>query len=55
MLFRSPRGTRGFGYDPIFLADGERLTFGEMEPAEKHRISHRADAFRQLVRGCFRP
>ena len=50
-----PRGTRGFGYDPIFLAEGERLTFGEMEPAEKHRISHRADAFRQLVRGCFRP
>jgi XTP/dITP diphosphohydrolase len=50
-----PRGARGFGYDPIFIAEGERLTFGEMEPAEKHRISHRADAFRQLVRGCFRP
>jgi XTP/dITP diphosphohydrolase len=49
-----PRGDRGFGYDPIFIPEGERLTFGETEPAEKHRISHRADAFRQLVRGCFR-
>jgi XTP/dITP diphosphohydrolase len=48
-----PRGARGFGYDPIFVPEGERLTFGEMEPAEKHRISHRADAFRQLVRGSF--
>lgn len=54
-IAEAPRGTRGFGYDPIFIADGETLTFGEMEPAEKHRISHRADAFRQLVRGCFRP
>ncbi|MFO1146599.1 MAG: RdgB/HAM1 family non-canonical purine NTP pyrophosphatase [Rhodospirillales bacterium] len=48
-----PRGDRGFGYDPIFLADGHLITFGEMDPAEKHRISHRADAFRQLVAACF--
>ena len=41
-----PRGSRGFGYDPIFLPDGGRLTFGEMAPGEKHTISHRADAFR---------
>ncbi|MEL7128747.1 MAG: RdgB/HAM1 family non-canonical purine NTP pyrophosphatase [Pseudomonadota bacterium] len=43
-----PRGTRGFGYDPIFVADGERLTFGEMEPARKHAMSHRAAAFAKL-------
>ena len=49
-----PRGSHGFGYDPIFVADGLQLTFGEMDPAEKHRISHRADAFRQLVAACFR-
>jgi XTP/dITP diphosphohydrolase len=48
-----PRGTRGFGYDPIFLADGESETFGEMEPPQKHEISHRAVAFRKLVAACF--
>jgi XTP/dITP diphosphohydrolase len=48
-----PRGTRGFGYDPIFLPAGRTLTFGEMDPNEKHAISHRADAFRQLVARCF--
>jgi len=48
-----PRGSRGFGYDPIFLPDGGRLTFGEMAPGEKHTISHRADAFRKLVAGAF--
>jgi XTP/dITP diphosphohydrolase len=48
-----PRGERGFGYDPIFRADGHDETFGEMEPAQKHRISHRARAFRLLVDGCF--
>jgi XTP/dITP diphosphohydrolase len=40
-----PRGTLGFGYDPMFVADGETLTFGEMEPLRKHAISHRARAF----------
>jgi XTP/dITP diphosphohydrolase len=48
-----PRGQRGFGYDPMFVADGLAETFGELEPAEKHRISHRAVAFRKLVAGCF--
>ena len=44
-----PRGERGFGYDPIFIANGMDKTFGEMDPAQKHAISHRAEAFRQLV------
>jgi XTP/dITP diphosphohydrolase len=48
-----PRGTRGFGYDPMFVAEGESATFGEMDPAEKYAISHRADAFRKLVAACF--
>jgi XTP/dITP diphosphohydrolase len=48
-----PRGERGFGYDPIFMADGRDMTFGEMDPQEKHSISHRADAFRKLVAACF--
>ena len=43
-----PRGTRGFGYDPMFVARGETQTFGEMEPARKHAMSHRADAFARL-------
>lgn len=50
-----PRGERGFGYDPMFAADGHDVTFGEMAPEEKHRISHRADAFRKLVDACFKP
>lgn len=40
-----PRGDKGFGYDPIFRAVGDSLTFAEIEPAEKHAKSHRADAF----------
>ena len=48
-----PRGTRGFGYDPMFVPDGCAETFGEMEPALKHRISHRADAFHKLIAACF--
>jgi len=47
-----PRGSRGFGYDPMFLADGETETFGEMEPAKKHDISHRARAFEMFVAQC---
>jgi len=50
-----PRGTRGFGYDPIFIADGYDQTFGEIDPDEKHAISHRADAFKQLVEACLKP
>jgi XTP/dITP diphosphohydrolase len=49
-----PRGDRGFGYDPVFVPAGREQTFGEMDPAEKHAISHRADAFRQLVAACLR-
>lgn len=48
-----PRGDKGFGYDPVFVADGQQVTFGEMDPDDKHAISHRADAFRKLVDGCF--
>jgi XTP/dITP diphosphohydrolase len=40
-----PRGTKGFGYDPMFVPEGGTLTFGEMDPAAKHEISHRARAF----------
>lgn len=47
-----PRGEKGFGYDPMFLADGETLTFGEMEPEAKHTISHRARAFALFVAAC---
>ena len=49
-----PRGERGFGYDPMFVLEGGSETFGEMEPAEKHKISHRACAFAKLVQGCLR-
>lgn len=50
-----PRGDRGFGYDPMFIRDGETLTFGEISPQEKHANSHRARAFAQLVANCFAP
>ena len=48
-----PRGTHGFGYDPIFVPDGGKETFGEMAPAAKHAISHRARAFAKLIAACF--
>jgi XTP/dITP diphosphohydrolase len=59
-LIFPPRGTKGFGYDPIFLPDGQDKTFGEMMSAEKHAIpadasralSHRARAFQALARSC---
>jgi XTP/dITP diphosphohydrolase len=44
-----PRGTIGFGYDPVFVPHGDTRTFAELAPEEKHAISHRADAFRKLV------
>ncbi|MGC6475968.1 MAG: RdgB/HAM1 family non-canonical purine NTP pyrophosphatase [Parvibaculales bacterium] len=47
-----PRGDKGFGYDPIFLPTGGDLTFAEIEPEIKHAMSHRADAFAQLVKAC---
>lgn len=48
-----PRGTRGFGYDPIFLPKGQRETFGELNPAVRQRVSHRTAAFRALAAACF--
>ncbi len=47
------RGTQGHGYDPIFQPDGFSITFGEMDRWQKNEISHRADAFRKLISGCF--
>ena len=47
------RGGNGFGFDPVFLPDGETETFGEMDPEKKHEMSHRADAFRKLVSAVF--
>lgn len=44
------RGTNGFGFDPVFLPNGETETFGEMAPEKKHAMSHRADAFAKLMR-----
>jgi XTP/dITP diphosphohydrolase len=44
-----PRGRRGFGYDPMFEPEGHSFTFGEMEPARKHAMSHRARAFEKLL------
>lgn len=48
-----PRGQRGFGYDPVFMIDGDTRTFGEMDPADKQEIDHRADAFAKLVAAVF--
>jgi len=45
-----PRGNNGFGYDPMFIAEGMHQTFGEMLPTDKHLISHRADAFKRLIK-----
>lgn len=48
-----PRGALGFGYDPVFVASGADQTFAEIDPAAKHAISHRADAFKKLVAALF--
>ena len=53
-LVYPPRGTKGFGYDPMFIPDGYDKTFGELDPALKQEISHRALAFNKLVTNCFR-
>lgn len=48
-----PRGSGGFGYDPFFIPNGHERTFGEMTPAEKQALSHRAKAFHALIARCF--
>jgi XTP/dITP diphosphohydrolase len=48
-----PRGDKGFGYDPIFVPEGETLTFGELDPAAKDAVSHRARAFAKLKAALF--
>lgn len=48
-----PVGDEGFGYDPIFVPDGHTVRFSEMDSALKQSISHRADAFKQLIEKCF--
>jgi XTP/dITP diphosphohydrolase len=51
VIAEAPRGSAGFGYDPLFVpAEGDGRTFAEMEPAEKHALSHRGRAFRELKR-----
>ncbi len=52
VLVWPPRGANGFGYDPMFLPDGETLTFGEMDPQRKNAISHRAQAFALFEGAC---
>lgn len=49
-----PRGEMGFGYDPVFVPQNREQTFAELNPADKHAISHRADAFAKLVADQFR-
>jgi XTP/dITP diphosphohydrolase len=62
VLVWPPRGTAGFGYDPIFLPQGHARTFGEMSAEEKHGLppkgqglSHRARAFQKLAKACLQP
>ena len=50
-----PRGIFGFGYDPIFIPEHGRFTFGEMDPKAKHAVSHRARAFEKFVAGAIHP
>jgi XTP/dITP diphosphohydrolase len=47
-----PRGQNGFGYDPMFVADGKMQTFGEMPPPEKYAMSHRTRAFAHFKKAC---
>lgn len=49
-----PRGDKGFGYDPMFVPESGAATFGEMNPADKHKISHRARAFEKFEAACLR-
>ena len=47
------QGDRGFGFDPVFIPLGHDITFGQMNPADKHAMSHRADAFKKMLTECF--
>lgn len=53
VLVWPPRGQNGFGYDAMFQPLGHEISFGEMDPADKHAMSHRADAFKKLVAAVF--
>jgi len=53
-LIWPPRGKKGFGYDPIFIANDMSLSFAEMQPEAKHAISHRAQAFKKMMKACFK-
>ena len=48
------KGKNGFGYDPFFMPEGHEITFGEMDPDQKHEMSHRANAFRLMIDACFK-
>ena len=48
------RGEKGFGYDPVFVPTGHKVTFAEMNPTQKHAMSHRANAFKLLIDACFK-
>ena len=48
-VLEEPRGTEGFGYDPLFFFEELGRTFAELTPVEKHRVSHRGEAFRQVA------
>jgi XTP/dITP diphosphohydrolase len=54
-LATAPRGEQGFGFDPIFIPVGHAITFGEMEPAKKHAMSHRAVAFARFAAEILHP
>ena len=47
-ISNSKKGKNGFGYDPIFIPAGRKLTFGEMEPKKKYKIDHRYNAFKKI-------
>ena len=48
IISREPKGNNGFGYDPIFIPNGKKLTFGEITPKAKYKIDHRFNAFKKI-------